>query len=349
MGAFAEFCIVPFLLFLCFLFGDTASPNINTLQVCVDQKEKGSCFSTVQTAVNAVPNYSDQRTIISIHSGIYHEKVMVEKSKANITFHGEGYTKTIIVWNDTAKSANGTYFSGSVQVFAPNFIAHNISFKAPIPSPGEEGAQAVAIRVGGDKAQFYGCGFYGAQDTLHDDDGRHYFKDCYIEGSIDFIFGNARSLFENCQIVSIAKRESPGQSFINGAVTAQGRSYEENTGFVFVNCSIEGNGRILLGRAWGNYSRVIFAFTNMSNIIAPQGWNDFNDPSRDRTVFYGEYKCTGAGADMSMRPSYVQRLSDAQVSPFLTTSYIDERPLSSMAEEESSSLAPFTIPESTPE
>ncbi|KAF7814559.1 putative pectinesterase 8 [Senna tora] len=107
------------------------------------------------------------------------------------------------------------------------------------------------------------------------------------------------------------------------AVAIRVRSYEENTGFVFMNCSIGGNGRILLGRAWGNYSRVIFAFTSMSNVIAPQGWNDFNDPSRDRTVFYGEYKCIGTGTDMSMRPSYVQRLSDAQVSPFLTASYID--------------------------
>ncbi|KAF7814558.1 putative pectinesterase 8 [Senna tora] len=109
----------------------------------------------------------------------------------------------------------------------------------------------------------------------------------------------------------------------DGAVTAQVRSYEENTGFVFMNCSIGGNGRILLGRAWDNYSRVIFAFTSMSNVIARQGWNDFNNPSRDRTVFYGEYKCIGTGADMSMRPSYVQRLSDAQVSPFLIASYID--------------------------
>ncbi|KAF7836496.1 putative pectinesterase 8 [Senna tora] len=323
MGAFAEFCIVPFLMFLCFLFGDTASPNINTLQVCVDQKGMGSCFSTVQAAVNAVPDYSDQRTIISIHSGTYHEKVMVGKSKANITFKGEGYGSTIITWNDTAKSANGTFQSASVQVFASNFIAHNISFKneAPIPRPGEEGAQAVAIRVSGDKAQFYGCGFFGAQDTLHDDEGRHYFKECFIQGSIDFIFGNGRSFYEDCQIDSIADST---QKFINGAVTAQGRSLDtDNTGFAFVNCNIGGKGRIWLGRAWGPYSRVIFAFTTMSDVIVPEGWNDFNVPSRDQTVFYGEYQCTGPGANMSTRPSYVRRLNDKEASPFLNTSYID--------------------------
>lgn len=67
---------------------------------------------------------------------------------------------------------------------------------APPASPGDIGNQAVALRIVGDQAAFYGCGFYGAQDTLHDDRGRHYFKECFIQGSIDFIFGNARSLYE---------------------------------------------------------------------------------------------------------------------------------------------------------
>lgn len=67
---------------------------------------------------------------------------------------------------------------------------------APIPGPGDIGAQAVAIRIAGDQAAFWGCGFFGAQDTLHDDRGRHYFKECYIQGSIDFIFGDARSFYE---------------------------------------------------------------------------------------------------------------------------------------------------------
>ncbi|XP_028788514.1 probable pectinesterase 8 [Neltuma alba] len=301
-------------------------PNTNTTTyLCVDRR--GCCnFTTVQAAVNAVPDFSDKRNVIWINSGLYYEKVMVPRSKPNITFEGQGYTSTAIAWNDTAKSANGTFYSGSVQVFASNFIAKNISFMnvAPIPGPGVEGAQAVAIRVGGDQAQFWGCGFFGAQDTLHDDRGRHYFGDCYIQGSIDFIFGNARSLYENCQLVSIANPVPPGQKFINGAVTAQGRSSnDENTGFAFVNCSIGGYGRIWLGRAWRPYSRVVFAFTTMSDIIAPEGWNDFNDPSRDQTIFYGEYKCTGPGADLNMRAPYVQRLNDTIASTFINTSFID--------------------------
>ncbi|KAK7855240.1 putative pectinesterase 8 [Quercus suber] len=122
------------------------------------------------------------------------EKVTVPIPKTNVTFQGQGFTSTAIAWNDTANSSHGTSFSGSVQVFSTNFIAKNISFMnlAPIPNPGDVGAQAVAIKISGDKAAFWGCGFFGAQDTLHDDKGRHYFRDCYIQGSIDFIFGNGR-------------------------------------------------------------------------------------------------------------------------------------------------------------
>ncbi|KAJ4705646.1 Pectinesterase [Melia azedarach] len=305
---------------------DFVPPDTNTTSYfCVDRN--GCCnFTSVQSAVDAVPINSLKRNIILVNSGIYYEKVTVAKAKPNITFQGQGYTSTAIAWNDTAKSANGTFYSGSVQVFASNFVAKNISFMnvAPIPSPGDVGAQAVAIRVSGDQSAFWGCGFFGAQDTLHDDKGRHYFRDCYIQGSIDFIFGNAKSLYENCQLISMANPVTPGSKAITGAVTAHGRaSKDDNTGFAFVNCSVGGTGRIWLGRAWRPFSRVVFALTSMTDIIAPEGWNDFNDPTRDQTVFYGEYNCTGAGADMTFRAPYVQRLNDTQVSQFLNISFID--------------------------
>ncbi|EPS57567.1 hypothetical protein M569_17250, partial [Genlisea aurea] len=172
---------------------------------CVDPN--GCCnFTSVQAAVDAVNVTSSTRAVIWINTGIYFEKVIVPKTKPNITFQGQGYGSTGIVWNDTSNSSHGTFYSGSVQVFAANFVAKNISFMnvAPIPKPGEVGAQAVALRIAGDQAAFWGCGFFGAQDTLHDDRGRHYFKECYIQGSIDFIFGNAKSFYENCRIVSIA-------------------------------------------------------------------------------------------------------------------------------------------------
>ncbi|PKU82892.1 putative pectinesterase 15 [Dendrobium catenatum] len=155
-------------------------------------------FSSVQKAVDAVPDYNPYRTIIIVDSGVYREKVIVWENKTNVTIQGQGYLNTSIVWNDTANSSGGTIYSASVSIFAFNFVAYDISFQntAPAASPGDVGSQAVALRIAGDQAAFYNCGFYSSQDTLLDDKGRHYFRQCFIQGSIDFIFGNALSLYE---------------------------------------------------------------------------------------------------------------------------------------------------------
>ncbi|KAL9224083.1 hypothetical protein vseg_000153 [Gypsophila vaccaria] len=281
-------------------------------------------FTTIQDAIDSLPVINLVRVVIKVKAGTYSEKVNIPLLKAYISIEGEGADNTMVEWGDTAHTIGpngrplGTYGSATFAVNSPYFMAKNITFKNtnPAPPPGAVGMQAVAFRISADTATFVGCNFLGAQDTLYDHFGRHYYKDCYIEGTIDFIFGNALSLFEGCHVHAVAQNY--------GAVTAQGRSSMlDDTGFSFVNCKVTGSGALYLGRAWGPFSRVIFAYTYMDNIILPKGWYDWGDPTREMTVSYGQYKCTGPGASFAGRVSWSRELTDEQAKPFLSLSFID--------------------------
>lgn len=298
---------------------------IGTRQIVVDQSGHGD-FLTVQAAVDSVMEDNREIVIINILAGYYVEKVIVPATKPYITFQGAGKEFTIIEWHNRASDLDPTgqqlrtYHSASVTVLANNFSARNISFKntAPAPMPGMEGWQAVAFRISGDKAYFLGCGFYGAQDTLCDDEGRHYFKECYIEGSIDFIFGNGRSMYKHCEIHSIAKEF--------GSIAAQDRRQpDEKTGFAFVQCRVTGTGPIYIGRAMGQYSRIVYAFTYFDDIVAREGWDDWDQATKDRTVFFGVYKCYGPGAAAAGGVSWVHELTPEEARPFLVKSYVNGR------------------------
>ncbi|CAL9008386.1 unnamed protein product [Prunus brigantina] len=135
--------------------------------------------------------------------------------------------------------------------------------------------------------------------------GNHFFKDCFIEGTVDFIFGSGKSLYLNTELHVLGNNEMT-------VITTQARdSASEDTGYSFVHCNITGteNGTYL-GRAWRISPRVVFAYTSMSEVITPASWNNKNRSECDSTMFYGEYKCSGPGSSMVGRVKYTKQLGN---------------------------------------
>lgn len=230
---------------------------------------------------------------------------MLATSKTNVTFVGEDKNETILTYDDFAQKHNsfgeemGTTGSTSFFVFGDGFKAKNITFEN---SAGPVG-QAVAVRVDGDKVIFENCKFLGNQDTLylHGDKSRQYYKDCYIEGTVDFIFGWSTAFFENCEIY--CKN--------SGYVTAASTNRESEFGFVFSNCKITGDAEentFYLGRPWRDYAQTVWIDCFMDKHIKPEGWHNWNKSNAEQTTFYAEFNSSGPGASKN-RVHWAKQLS----------------------------------------
>lgn len=270
-------------------------------------------YTTVQEAINAVPDFRKKETVIFIKNGIYKEKLVLPASKTNVTFIGEDREKTIITNDDYAQKLNafgeemGTTGSSGFFVFGDEFQAQNITFEN---SAGPVG-QAVAVRVDGDKAVFVNCRFLGFQDTLytHGDRSRQYYKNCYIEGTVDFIFGWSVAVFDGCEIH--CKR--------NGYVTAASTNESNRYGYVFMNCKITGDGgesTFYLGRPWRPHAKVVFLNCWLDKHIKTEGWNNWGKETNEQTAFYAEYNSSGPGANPEARGAWSHQLTDEQAATY---------------------------------
>jgi pectinesterase len=264
-------------------------------------------FASVQEAFNSLNDLVGQEVIIRLKNGIYREKLVLPCLETTVSLIGENRDSTLISYDDfSGKVVDGdtltTHNSCSFRILSDNFSARNITFGN---SAGPVG-QAVAVEVNSDKVSFYNCGFLGYQDTYYTNSlGRIYMKDCYIEGSTDFIFGKSIVLFENCTI------HSKKNSYITAASTPQGFRY----GYVFKNCTFTADPEIttvFLGRPWRDYARVVFIDCYLGGHIRPEGWHNWNKPWREETAYFAEYKCRGPGSDREGRVDWSFGLSDEE-------------------------------------
>ncbi|CAH2070632.1 unnamed protein product [Thlaspi arvense] len=246
-------------------------------------------YKTVQNAINSIPLQNQNWTLILIKNGIYKEKVRIPQDKGFIYMQGGGIEKTIIAYEKehllTDATATFTSFSDNIIISGITFKnTYNINLKTSLRRPIKP---AVAARMLGDKYVVIDSSFDGFQDTLFDGLGRHYYKNCVITGGIDFIFGYAQSIFEGCTLNVTMGFYEPKNPY--GSITAHGRqSLIENGAFVFKDCTVTGNGKALLGRAWKPYARVIYR-CQISDSILPIGWDAWEAKGQE----YGPYNVYG--------------------------------------------------------
>lgn len=313
--------------------------NAAPILITVSQDHEADCH-TVAGALKELEriDHANARIIparIRIHKGIYRERLTFRRPY--LTLEGDAAADTVLIYDLYARMPSddigklGTFRSYSCHISTHDLTAANLTF-ANSSGKGTDVGQALALYADGDRLMFDSCRFLGGQDTLftaplppaelepngfigpgqHEPrlNGRHYYKNCYIEGDIDFIFGGATAYFETCELFS----KYTGQeinSFVTAASTPKGQEY----GYVMQGCRFTGNcppHSAYLGRPWREYAKTVLLGCYIGEHIREEGWHDWHKPPAHETALYAEYGSYGPSSDMQKRPGWVKELTTAE-------------------------------------
>lgn len=290
--------VLGLLLLLVAVSGTWAQERQDTIVVSRDGTGN---FRTLQEAIESARAFMEYTITIYVKNGVYKEKVIVPSWVENIDIIGEDRDKTIITYDDHANiNKMGTFRTYTVKVEGSDITFKNLTIENNAAQLG----QAVALHTEGDRLKFINCRILGNQDTIYTGAKftRLYFKDCYIDGTTDFIFGPSTALFEDCIIHS--KR--------NSYVTAASTPKEAKYGYVFKHCKLTaepGVDKVYLGRPWRPYAYTLFIECELGKHIVSAGWHNWGKQSNEETARYMEYKNTGEGANASERVAWSKQLT----------------------------------------
>ncbi|MCR5033603.1 MAG: pectin methylesterase [Lachnospiraceae bacterium] len=306
-------------------------------------------FSSIQEAVDSIPEDNEVPVLIRLSPGVYEGPITI--NKPYVTLEGDSPETTRItgrlgafeILEDGIK--RGTFRTQTVFIDTHDFTARNITFENAAGF-GRLAGQALALYVDGDHITFDHCHLLASQDTLFAaplppkevepggfrgpkefaprNVGRHYYKDCFIRGDVDFIFGGATAYFENCELFSQKTDDEPASNdpdtqkiygYVTAASTPEGRPF----GFVFDHCRLTGNcpdNSCYLGRPWREYAKVVFLNCEMGPHIRPEGWHDWGKDFAHDTILFAEYHSTGPGAHPGKRAAFSRQLTDEEAAAY---------------------------------
>lgn len=268
-------------------------------------------FKTVGEAIAKVPENNKKRFTIFIKPGVYEEQINIPATKPFVSLVGEKAETTRLTFKISNKEAGSTSAAFAFYVAGHDFYAENLTFENSFGL----GSQAVAVVSDADRAVFKKSRFLGWQDTLYTRRGRQFFEDCYIEGSVDFIFGQAAAVFENCTI----------HSKTDGYIAAPMRfAADEPSGLVFIKSKLTSENSVkavYLGRPWRDYGRTVYLETEMGAHIRAEGWHHWQ-PEREKTAYFAEYKSKGKGANDSARVKWSRQLNEAEAKSFSAENFL---------------------------
>ena len=305
---------------------------METRIIIVKQDGTGEVTTIAEAFALAMQAEADTAVEIQLGAGVYKEKLDLERD--NVTLIGESAEQTIITFDDYALFLmpdgikRGTFRSYTLYVHGDNFKAKNVTFQNTAGFGAKVG-QAVAVYADGARMTFENCRFTGHQDTLFTaplpptvvewggfrgprenaprDNGTHYYKNCYIEGDVDFIFGGATAFFEECEIKSL-NRDQEVNGYITAASTPEGREY----GYVFDKCRFTSDcapETVYLGRPWRSFAKTVIMRSELGAHIKKKGWHDWNKEDARELTFYAEYENYGPGAVPEERVAWSHQLT----------------------------------------
>lgn len=281
---------------------ESADKYENTITVAADGSGD---YATIGEALKKVRGDSELPVRIYIKNGVYNEKLLVNYTVNNLTIEGEDREGTVISYGDYASLNNmGTSGSYTLRIDGNNVVLKNLTVENTAGRVG----QAVALHTTGDRIQVEGCRILGNQDTLYATgrNSRALFDDCYIEGTVDFIFGAATALFRNCHI------HASGNGYLTAASTAAENPY----GYIFHKCKVTAAPEVTslyLGRTWRPYASTFFLECELPEQVHAEGWHNWGKKENESTARYGEYRCTGPGASEAGRVKWRRTLTEEEV------------------------------------